>query len=122
MLPKRLRDISSGDSAQAGWLNRHTTSSLQTVSRRACIHPIYTIVVIALLASTTYVGLLDGTLFDSTQKDVDRSPGHLDLDRLLTGGRNLRLGEGTGWRWQIDDTADVVQDEKVLFLFHGSIS
>ncbi|EEP76858.1 3-hydroxy-3-methylglutaryl-coenzyme A reductase [Uncinocarpus reesii 1704] len=103
LLPQRFREVTSPDSADAGWVNRRITNLLQAVSRRACIHPIHTIVVIALLASTTYVGLLDGTLFDSV-KQATYSPGHVDVDSLLEGGRNLRLGEKTGWRWQVDDS------------------
>ncbi|EER29597.1 3-hydroxy-3-methylglutaryl-coenzyme A (HMG-CoA) reductase isozyme [Coccidioides posadasii str. Silveira] len=103
LLPRRFREVTSADSADAGWMNRHVTKLLQVVSRRACFHPIHTIVVIALLASTTYVGLLDGTLFDSV-KQANYSPGYLDVDTLLAGGRNLRLGQQTGWRWQVDDT------------------
>lgn len=103
LLPERFRKVSSADSAEAGWMNRHVTKTLQSVSRRACKHPIHTIVFIALLASTTYVGLLDGTLFDSV-KHSSYSPGHVDIDTLLEGGRNLRLGEQTGWKWQVDDT------------------
>ncbi|KAI1937694.1 3-hydroxy-3-methylglutaryl-coenzyme A (HMG-CoA) reductase isozyme [Ophidiomyces ophidiicola] len=102
LLPRRFREVSSADSAEAGWLNRHVTKGLQTAARRACVHPIYTIVVIALFASTTYVGLLDGTLFDPV-KEATYSPGHVDVGALLEGGRNLRLGEETSWRWQVDD-------------------
>ncbi|KAL1958367.1 hypothetical protein VTO42DRAFT_4468 [Malbranchea cinnamomea] len=101
LLPKRFRE-----SSEPGWLSRRVTKFLQAASGRACVHPIHTIVVVALLASTTYVGLLDGSLFDSA-KGAKNGPGHLDMDSLLKGGRSLRLGEGTGWRWQVDDTVDL---------------
>ncbi|KAK2750795.1 3-hydroxy-3-methylglutaryl-coenzyme A (HMG-CoA) reductase isozyme [Onygenales sp. PD_40] len=106
LLPQRFRDLNAADSHHAGWLNRRLTTVLQSVSRRACLHPIHTIVVIALLASTTYVGLLEGSLFDAV-RDVGSSSGQLDVEPLLKGARNLRLGEATGWRWQIENAAGV---------------
>ncbi|WEW58975.1 3-hydroxy-3-methylglutaryl-coenzyme A (HMG-CoA) reductase isozyme [Emydomyces testavorans] len=115
LLPQRFRQVTSADSADAGWMNRHTTKILQAVSRRACTHPINTIVVIALLASTTYVGLLDGALFDSV-KEATYSPGHVDIETLLEGGRNLRLGDKTGWRWQVDDTFQFEADNTARHL------
>lgn len=111
LIPQRFRNVNAADSAEAGWLNRRLTTVLQTVSRRACLHPIHTIVVIALLASTTYVGLLEGSLFDAV-RDVGAGPGQLDVEPLLKGARNLRLGEATGWRWQVDNAAQV-EDTKV---------
>lgn len=102
LIPERFRSTKAGDSTEAGWLNRHVTKGLQSVSRRACVHPIYTLVVIALLASTTYVGLLDGTLFDPV-KLGSRHPGLVDVNSLLDGERSLRLSEETGWKWQVDN-------------------
>src|SRR5436189_5691285 len=96
LIPQRFREVNSVDSAEAGWLNRRVTAILQSVSRRACMHPIHTIVVVALLASTTYVGLLEGSLFDSV-RDAGYRPGELDVAALLEGGRNLRLGQQTSW-------------------------
>ncbi|PGH08700.1 hydroxymethylglutaryl-CoA reductase (NADPH) [Polytolypa hystricis UAMH7299] len=116
LIPQRFRGV-AGDSEQAGWLNRRVTSTLETVSRRACMHPIHTIVVVALLASTTYVGVLEGSIFESVR---DRSYGsdRLDVGSLFEGARHLRLGEKTGWRWQVDDTAGagVGQDARHLAL------
>ncbi|KAK2756944.1 3-hydroxy-3-methylglutaryl-coenzyme A (HMG-CoA) reductase isozyme [Arachnomyces sp. PD_36] len=103
LIPERFRPSGS---AEAGWLNKKVVTGLQSVSRRACVHPIHTIVVIALLASTTYVGLLEGSLFDSS-RDTRDGPRQLDVPSLLEGGRNLRLGEQTSWRWQVDDSPSV---------------
>lgn len=97
--------------AEPGWLKRQVTSVLQAISRRACHHPIHTIVVIALLASTTYVGLLEGSLFD-TFKNPRNAVGQVDVDTLLLGSRNLRLSENTSWKWQVEDTA-APEDYKV---------
>lgn len=107
LIPARFR---SGGSAEPGWLNKKVVTGLRSVSRRACLHPIHTIVAIALLASTTYVGLLEGSLFDSTREPRD-GPRQLDVQSLLEGGRNLRLGEQTSWRWQVDDSPNVETHE-----------
>jgi hydroxymethylglutaryl-CoA reductase (NADPH) len=55
-----------------------------------------------LLASTTYVGLLEGSLFDSVRNSRNIA-GQVDVDTLLQGSRNLRLGESTSWKWQVED-------------------
>ncbi|OAX81689.1 hydroxymethylglutaryl-CoA reductase (NADPH) [Emergomyces africanus] len=115
LIPQRFRNVNEADSAEVGWLNRRLTKALQAVSRRACLHPIHTIVVIALLASTTYVGLLEGSLFDAV-RDVGAGPGQLDVEPLLKGARNLRLGDATGWRWQVDNAAHLEDTNNVQHL------
>ncbi|OJJ02418.1 hypothetical protein ASPVEDRAFT_132429 [Aspergillus versicolor CBS 583.65] len=93
-----------GSEPEPSWLKRQVTGRLQSISRRACIHPIHTIVVIALLASTTYVGLLEGSLFDSF-RNPKHAAGQVDVDSLLLGSRSLRLGEDTFWKWQVEESA-----------------
>ena len=116
LIPTPFRAVNSGNSAEAGWLNRRVTSVLQSVSRRACIHPIHTIVVVALLASTTYVGLLEGSLLDPG-RDARHGADQLDVKSLLEGGRNVRLGRQSSWRWQIDDSAPTGDSEVCGLLF-----
>lgn len=77
---------------------------LQSVARRAFTHPIHTIVFVALLASTSYVGVLEGSLLDPSPAS-GRSTLVADLTSLLDGGRQLRVGEKTGWQWQLDQGA-----------------
>jgi hydroxymethylglutaryl-CoA reductase (NADPH) len=101
-------------------LKKQLTNALQSVSRRACANPIHTIVVIALLASTTYVGLLEGSLFDARLGSRDVA-GQLDISSLLKGGRNLRLGERTSWRWQIDENTTSEDDQVRIGFTHGEI-
>ncbi|KAJ5294515.1 hypothetical protein PENANT_c006G02888 [Penicillium antarcticum] len=101
-ISKRLRSNEEEQKAEPSWLRRQIVSGLQSISRRACVHPIHTIVVIALLASTTYVGLLEGSLLD-TARDPRSVAGQVDTDALLQGSRNLRLGESTSWKWQAED-------------------
>ncbi|OOF96054.1 hypothetical protein ASPCADRAFT_207403 [Aspergillus carbonarius ITEM 5010] len=102
LIPRKFRPADVDDDAEPGWFRRQVTSGLQFVSRRACLHPIHTIVVFALLASTTYVGLLEGSLFDSFRNPRNVA-GQVDVDTLLQGSRHLRLGESTSWKWQVED-------------------
>lgn len=113
--PFLTRRFRPGDKDEAdaspGWLKRQITGGLQAMSRRACLHPIHTIVVIALLASTTYVGLLEGSLFD-TFRNPRNVAGQVDVDTLLLGSRSLRLGEDTAWKWQAEDV-ETPENQKV---------
>lgn len=114
LISRKLQSDKGESDAEAGWLKRQVTSGLQAISRRACLHPVHTIVVIALLASTTYVGLLEGSLFD-TFRNPQNVAGQVDVDTLLLGSRSLRLGENTAWKWQTDD-AEMPEEHKVSVL------
>lgn len=96
-LPARLRKTSS-QHGQPSYLNRQITPLLQSLSRRSCSHPIHAIVFVLLLASTSYIGLLEGSLFES---ETPTFPGarEADLHSLIEGRRQLRLGVETGWKW-----------------------
>jgi hydroxymethylglutaryl-CoA reductase (NADPH) len=99
LLPARLRGSSdTGASAKPKWLNRRVTPVLLTLSRRACVHPIYTLVFVAILASTTYLGLLESSLFDR-QASIGHTVGRVDFNTLLNGSKRLFVGRETGWRW-----------------------
>lgn len=118
-IARKFRAAGQGEKdAEPGWLKRQVTGGLQAISRRACHHPIHTIVVIALLASTTYVGLLEGSLFD-TFRNPRNVAGQVDVDTLLLGSRNLRLGENTAWKWQAEDPA-MPEDYKVGSSSHST--
>lgn len=98
-LPARLRsDHGHTENAKPGYLNRCVTPILQSVSRKAFTHPIHTIVFAALLASTCYIGSLEDSLLDHTSLAGNGSGG-TSLAVLAEGGRRLKLGEQTGWRW-----------------------
>lgn len=100
-LPSRFRGAQKADAvATPSWLNRKTTPLIQTLSRRACLHPIHTIVIVAVLASTTYISLLESSLFDSVNADA---AGKADWSSLIEGSRQLRVGSETGWKWQPSD-------------------
>lgn len=113
MLPKQLRAL--GATSQDGhpsWLNHKITSNLLSVSHQACMHPIHTVVAIALLASTSYVGLLQQSLFD-TAGQSSHLQGHVDVNSLLEGGRTLELSSRTSWRWQYYGTFVPQQTDQV---------
>jgi hydroxymethylglutaryl-CoA reductase (NADPH) len=100
LLPARFRGPKIANApTEPSWINRQITPLLQIVSRRACIHPIHTVVIAALLASTTYIGLLDGTLFQSGEQRA----GPAEWSSLVEGSRQLVVGEQTGWKWQPQD-------------------
>ena len=99
-LPTRFRnDHSRGSTSNPGYLNQKITPLLQSVSRRAFIHPIRTIVFVALLASTSYVGLLEGSFFDGTDLAGD-VVGGTDFNALMESGSRVRLGPETSWEWK----------------------
>ena len=117
-LPARFRnDHSHGIPSTPGYLNRQITPILQSVSRKSFTHPIHTIAFIALLASTSYVGLLEGSLFDNTSA-TGNAAGSTDLSSLVESGRRLKLGEETAWKWQVH-SAGLNETDKVRPLGWG---
>jgi hydroxymethylglutaryl-CoA reductase (NADPH) len=109
LLPKQLRSLGGNDS----WLSRTITSKLLSTSYLACQHPIHTLVVIALLASTSYVGLLQESLFDTTAQARN---GKVDVASLLGGGRTLELSSRTSWKWHVGDDRSYDDQDKVKTL------
>ncbi|PMD38114.1 hypothetical protein L207DRAFT_585029 [Hyaloscypha variabilis F] len=106
LLPRRLRGTPAADTAATPiWLNKRVTPLLQAISRPACLHPIHTIVIVAVLASTTYMGLLESSLFNSVKSNA---AGKADWPSLLEGSRQLRVGADTDWKWQTYDTESVI--------------
>lgn len=97
LLPKQFRSLGHSDS----WLNRAVTAQLLRISHIVCQHPIHTIVVIAFLASTSYVGLLQESLFNASA-NLTGGQGLVDLGSLLVGSRTLELSKDTGWKWQLE--------------------
>jgi hydroxymethylglutaryl-CoA reductase (NADPH) len=56
---------------------------------------------VLLLVSTSYLGLLEGSLDRRGTTRADKSSS-IDLSALVDGGRQLRLGKETNWKWQVD--------------------
>lgn len=106
LLPRQLRSLGGSDS----WLSRAVTANLLSTSSLACQHPIHTLVVIALLASTSYVGLLQESLFDTAGQTRN---GKVDVASLLEGGRTLELSSRTSWKWHLEDDHSFVGQDKV---------
>jgi hydroxymethylglutaryl-CoA reductase (NADPH) len=105
-LPSRLRGAQNANTAATPiWLNKRITPFIQTLSRLACLHPIHTIVIVAFCASTTYIGLLESSLFDSVNS---KAAGKADWASLVEGSRQLRVGSETSWKWQTSDTDTLV--------------
>ncbi|KAL8996373.1 MAG: hypothetical protein Q9169_004096 [Polycauliona sp. 2 TL-2023] len=112
-LPARFRsDHGHVAPSKSGYFHRHITSVLQTVARQAFTHPIHTIVFVALLASTSYIGVLEGSFFDPTPSISDASQA-TDLSSLVDGARQLKVSEGTGWKWQAEKNGGDFQAEHV---------
>ena len=98
-LPSRFRgEWRSSKSEAPSWVNKRVTPLFQLLSRVACSHPIQTVVIVALLASSTYIGLLEESLFDAS-KSVRKA----DWSSLVEGSRSLKAGPETSWRWQSVD-------------------
>ena len=101
-LPARFRhDHTNSAPANPGFFSRRITPILQRVAGKAFTHPIHTIVFVMLLASTSYVGFLEGGLSDHASLTGD-ALGATDLASLIKGSRLLSLGEQTAWKWQTD--------------------
>lgn len=96
LLPKQLRTFGQDDSR----IYQIVTSNLLAVSRLSLSSPIFTLVIIAVLASTSYVGLLQESLFDTGLKV---HPDHVttDTESLLKGSRTLELSANTDWKWRV---------------------
>ena len=104
LLPARFRlGYSQNGTEPPSWLNKWISPVLQSLTRRSCNHPIHTIVFVLLLASTSYVGFLEGGLADP--KTSSGASGSIDLDALIDSSRQLKLGKETSWRWQQDSRA-----------------
>ena len=103
-LPARLRhEHDQPAPSNPGYLNRQITQVLQSVALAAFTHPMYTIFTVAILASTSYHGLLEGSFFGHTNPGKDATG--TDLTSLVEAGRRLRLGEETAWKWKSDNGA-----------------
>jgi hypothetical protein len=88
------------DCGEAGpQFDRSCTPILLSIAKKACTHPIHTIVVIAFLASYSYLGVLEKGLLEGT----DKAPGHVDFQTLLAGSKRLRVGEETSWKWEVEE-------------------
>ncbi|KAK7609029.1 3-hydroxy-3-methylglutaryl-coenzyme A reductase [Phyllosticta paracitricarpa] len=101
LLPSRVYG-GSDSSPRPSWYDRQVSPLLQAVCRRACTHPIHTIVFTALLGSTTYLSVIESSLFNGPSS-VTTTLGKADFNTLLAGSKVLRTSPATEWKWQADD-------------------
>ena len=108
LLPSRFRGEQSTTAAPQppSRMNKAITPVLQFFSTKACHHPIHTICIVALLASTSYIGVFRESLLD-----VTRSTRNADWSSLTEGSRSLLAGPDTQWKWQeFDNKAGFPKD------------
>lgn len=97
-LPSRFRgEQAPTQNTTPSWASKRFTPLVQFLSKLATRHPIHTVVIVAVLASTSYVGLLQESIFDS---DAATAAGKADWSSLVDGSRALRIGPDTAWKWQ----------------------
>ncbi|KAH7156734.1 hydroxymethylglutaryl-coenzyme A reductase-domain-containing protein [Dactylonectria macrodidyma] len=97
-LPSRFRGEPVAQAATPSWASKRLTPLVQFLSRLACSHPIHTVVTVAVLASTSYVGLLQQRLFDLNVEGT--SVGKADWSSLVEGSRVLLASPDNAWKWQ----------------------
>lgn len=107
LLPSRFRGEQPASKMEPpSWLNTKISPLLQVISKITSSHPIHTVVVVALLASSSYLGLLEESLFDAT-----RIVRKADWSSLAEGSRSLHAGPESSWKWQTwDSDAQIAKD------------
>ncbi|KAF2124391.1 hypothetical protein P153DRAFT_426439 [Dothidotthia symphoricarpi CBS 119687] len=108
-LTNRWRGAGEPQRASPSWWDRHMSPFFLAVAKKACTHPIHTIVTIAFLASYSYLGVLDKGLLDTT---AEITTGKVDFQTLLAGSKRLRVGEETSWQWEAEESSAVLNKEK----------
>ncbi|KAA8621375.1 3-hydroxy-3-methylglutaryl-coenzyme A reductase [Pyrenophora tritici-repentis] len=104
---------STGDQKKTSptWFDRRCSPILLSIAKKACTHPIHTIVTIAFVASYSYLGVLDKGLLESGIEEAAAS--RVDFQTLLTGSKRLRVGEETSWHWEAVEARPTISKEKV---------
>lgn len=109
-LTSRWQSAGDPKKTSPGWFDRHVSPILLSVAKKACTHPIHTIVTIAFFASYSYLGILDKGLLEH---GVDEPTGRLEFQTLLAGSKRLRVGEETSWQWEAEEAQSGIQQGKV---------
>jgi hydroxymethylglutaryl-CoA reductase (NADPH) len=94
------------------WFAHTISPILLSVAKKACTHPIHTIVTIAFLGSYSYIGVLDKGLLDTETA----YPGRVDLQTLLAGSKQLHVGTETNWQWQVEETGAGTQARELALI------
>ncbi|CAJ0548627.1 Ff.00g022400.m01.CDS01 [Fusarium sp. VM40] len=107
LLPSRFRgEAPVTEKTTPSWVSKRLTPIAQFISRIACSHPIHTVVLVAVLASTSYVGLLQESFFNTGDA---ASVGKADWSSLVEGSRVLRAGPETSWNWKVIEQDSVAE-------------
>jgi hydroxymethylglutaryl-CoA reductase (NADPH) len=109
-LTSRWQSAGDPKKTSPGWFNANVSPILLAVAKKACTHPIHTIVTIAFVASYSYLGVLDKGLLE---RDADASTGRVDFHTLLAGSKSLRIGEETSWQWEAQQGRGGAHKDKV---------
>ncbi|KAF7551915.1 hypothetical protein G7Z17_g4663 [Cylindrodendrum hubeiense] len=115
-LPSRFRgETPVAQAAAPSWASKRLTPLVQFLSRLACSHPIHTVVTVAVLASTSYIGLLQERLFELNVQGA--ALGKADWSSLVEGSRVLLASPDNGWKWQgVGQGADAAVAEHLALL------
>ncbi|GMG28754.1 unnamed protein product [Aspergillus oryzae] len=92
---------------KSDWVQHQVTKGLRAVIGQVCRHPIHTFLATALIATTTYLQVLEVTFRAANRglsSKTDAAP--LNVESFLWGSRSLRVGETSSWRWQVDDLSE----------------
>ena len=92
---------------KSDWVQHQVTKGLRAVICQVCRHPIHTLLATSLIATTTYLQVLEVTFRAANlglSSKTDAAP--LDVESFLWGSRSLRVGETSSWRWQVDDLSE----------------
>jgi hydroxymethylglutaryl-CoA reductase (NADPH) len=112
-LPARWRSADgNAEHRKPSWFSKRLSPYLAGISKRATVHPIYTIVTVAVLASTTYLGLLESSLFERHTAALGAG-GNVDFDSLLVGSKTLYTGADNGWSWSLAENGSEKQADDV---------
>jgi hypothetical protein len=109
-LTSRWQSTGDHQKTSPNWFDRHVNPLLLSVAKKACTHPIHTIVTIAFLASYSYLGVLDKGLLES---GIEEASSRVDFQTLLAGSKRLRIGEETSWQWEAEENRISVNADKV---------
>lgn len=119
LLPSRFRGESTATrkSAPPSWASKTITPVLSRFARLACVHPIHTVVLVAILASSSYVALIQDSLFGPSA-----AVGKAEWSSLSEGSRDLIANAATGWSWQSVEqgsklSSDAAGDHLALLTF-----
>ncbi|KAL6706956.1 3-hydroxy-3-methylglutaryl-coenzyme A (HMG-CoA) reductase isozyme [Coniothyrium glycines] len=105
-LTSRWQGADGNEKTSPAWFDRHVSPVILSVAKKACTHPIHTIVTIAFLASYSYLGVLDKGLLES---GIEEASTGVDFQTLLAGSKTLRAAEETSWQWEPEELQARIQ-------------